>query len=98
MKVYKFWRFRRTEAWWRLSPDEQAAHLAKIQEARKKVGGKPIVTADPSWAEEQWAMCGVEEFPSLEAAIQYAQLQYDLSHARYFQGESWLATEYLPEE
>ena len=97
MKVYKFFRFKFTEAWWQLSSDEQAAHMAKIEEARKKVGCKLIVSATPYWAEEQWMGCGVEELPSVEAAMQYAQLLYDLSSARYFQGESWLATERPPE-
>ena len=93
MKVYKFWRYRLTEAWWQLASEEQEARLARIEEARKKVGCKLIVSATPYWAEEQWIMCGVEEFPNVEAAMQYAQLLYEIAQARYFQGESWLATE-----
>ena len=98
MKVYKFFRFSLTEAWWQLTPEEQAARLAQIEETRKKVGGKLIVSATPYWSEEQWMMCGVEELPSAEAVMQYAQLLYDQSHSRYFQGESWLATDYPPRE
>ncbi len=98
MKIYKFFRFRLTEAWWQLSSEEQSTRLAMIEEARKKVGCKLIVSATPYWAEEQWMMCGVEELPSAEAVMQYAQLLYEVSHSRYFQGESWLATEYPPKE
>lgn len=94
MKVYKFFRFTFTEAMWELSSEERKAYQARLDAALEQVGGKQILMATPYWSEEQWIGCGVEEFPSLEAAMQHAALLYDMSHPRYVQGESWLATEY----
>jgi hypothetical protein len=39
---------------------------------------------------------GVEEFPSVEAAQQHAQLLLDVGHFGYVEGESTLGTEWQP--
>ncbi len=95
-KVYKFWRMRPTEALYQLSEEEQNAYMAKVQEAREKVGGKSIVTCSTFWSDEEWLAYGVEEFPSIEAAQQHAQLLYEMNHYRYIEGESTLGVEWQP--
>ena len=39
--IYKFFQSRFTESWYQLSEVEQNAHLAKVQEALKKIGLNP---------------------------------------------------------
>jgi hypothetical protein len=94
--VYKFWRSRMKGAWYQLSEEEQNAPLAKAQEALEKVGAKTIVMATPVWANEEWTLCGVEEFPSVEAVQEHTQLLFDIDHHRYSEGESMLATKWPP--
>jgi hypothetical protein len=94
--VYKFWRTRLKEAWYQLSAEERNAHLAKLQEAVEKVGGKSLITCMAAWSTEEWLVCGVEEFPSIEAVQQHTQLLLGLGHFRYFEGESMLGTEWQP--
>jgi hypothetical protein len=96
MKVYKFWRATVTQAWWALTEEERAAHDAKVEAVLAQVGGTRIVLGTPAWANEEWMLCGVEEFPSVEAEIQHTMVLFELQHAKYMKGESWLAVEYPP--
>jgi len=92
--VYKFWRMRYKGAWYQLSEEEQNAHAAKIEEALEQVGGKRVIVCVTGWSDEKWIAYGVEEFPSIEAAQQHAQLLFDMGHLWYFEGESTLGTEW----
>jgi hypothetical protein len=94
--VYKFWRSRPKEAWYQLSEEEQNAHMAKSVQALETVGGKKIITCTPAWSTEDWLLCGVEEFPSVEAVQQHTQLLFDIDHFRHFEGESTLGSEWQP--
>jgi hypothetical protein len=94
--VYKFWRSRPTEAWYQLSEEEQNAHMAQVQEARRTVGGKTIIMCTPAWSAQQWLLCGVEEFPDVDAAQRHTQLLNELGHFRYTTGESMLSTQWPP--
>ena len=92
--IYKVFLGRLTEAWYQLSQEEQDNLMAKDAEALEKVGGKPVVVCDSSWASEQWPFFGVEVYPDIEAIQKYAQLQNDMNWARYFEGISALGTEW----
>jgi hypothetical protein len=94
--VYKFWRSTFTRAWYALSEEEQNEHSAQMQAALKQVGGKGILMCTPAWSAEQWMLCGVEQFPDVEAVYKHTQLIYELDHFRYVRGESWLASEWPP--
>ena len=95
--VFKFWMTRFTNAWYGLTEDERNAHLAKAREALAQVGGKSVITSMTGWSSEQWAFCGVEEFPDVAAVQEHTQLLYDLGHFRYFNGSSILGSKYSPE-
>ncbi|MFL7808784.1 MAG: hypothetical protein AB8I80_09150 [Anaerolineae bacterium] len=94
--VFKFWRMRYTGRWYQLSEEEQNAHGAKVEDALAEVGGKRIITCVTGWSDEKWIAYGVEEFPSVEAAQQHAQMLFDIGHLRYTEGESTLGTEWQP--
>ena len=95
-KVYKFWRAKPTEAWYQLSEEEQNKHTMQMQESLHKVGGKTLLQCAPVWASEEWLLCGVEEFPNIEAVQRHAEFSYQLNHFRYFNGESMLGTKWPP--
>jgi hypothetical protein len=87
---------RYTGRWYQLSEEEQNAHGAKVEDALAEVGGKRIITCVTGWSDEKWIAYGVEEFPSVEAAQQHAQMLFDIGHLRYTEGESTLGTEWQP--
>lgn len=95
--IYKFHQSKFTESWYQLTEAEQNAHIARQQEALKNVGGKTVLMCTPVWATEKWLMCGVEEFPNIEAVQNYAMLLYQMGHYRYFTSNSMLAVKYPPE-
>lgn len=94
--TYKFWMSKPTEAWYQLSEEEQNKHSAQLQDALQQVGGKTIIQCTPAWSAEQWLLCGVEEFPSIEAVQNHTELIYALDHFRYFEGQSMLGTQWPP--
>ena len=95
--VYKFWKAKLKEAWYQLSEEEQNQLFAQAQEMLHKVGGKTLILCTPTWSAEQWALCGVEEFPSAEAVQQHTEILYRLNHFRYLDTQSLLATKWPPE-
>ncbi len=94
--IYKFWMSRLTEAWYSLSEEEQNTLVAKTQGALENIGGKTIIMATPAWSAEKWMLCGVEEFPDIEAVQEHTQRLFELGHYRYMECTSMLATEWPP--
>ena len=92
--IYKFYQTRFTESWYQLSEADQNAHQAKSQEALKTVGGKTVLACTPVWSTENWLVCGVEEFPDIDAVQNYSALLHQLGHYRYFEGTSMLAVKW----
>ena len=90
--IYKLFLGKMTEAWHQLSADEQHALLAKVNAALDQVGGKRVVTCDPSWSTEQWHFWGVEEFPDIKTAMKHTKLLADLKWARYVETMTVLGT------
>jgi hypothetical protein len=94
--IYKFYQAIMTEAWYQLSEEKQNAHMAKTQEALKKLGGKTILTCTPAWSNEQWMLCGAEEFPDIDAVQNYTAMLNQLGHFRYVKGTSMLGVKWPP--
>ena len=90
--IYKFWQATFTEAWYQLSAEEQSQRLGKVQAALEQVGGKPVVTCETGWSNEQWQVFGVEEFPDIEAVIRHTKLLNELNWGRYLTSVSTLGT------
>lgn len=90
--IYKMFRADAKEAWYQLSKDEQDAMFAKVDEARKSVGGKVIIYCNSAWHSEKWLFWGVEEFPSIEAVQEYAKCLEDLNWFRYADSDVLLGT------
>ena len=72
--VYKLWMIRLTPAARQLSEEEMAASIAKTDEALAKVGGRRVIVCKSRWAAEQWDSFGIDEFPSIEAEQEFADL------------------------
>jgi len=94
--IYNLWMMRPTEAYFRLSEQERAALAAKSADALKQVGGKTILMCTPMWSAEQWALFGVEEFPSIEAVQKHTELLYGSEGSRYAESVSMLGTQWPP--
>ena len=94
--VYKMWMSKYTESWYKLTKEEQDKHGAKIAEALKSVGGELLMLKVSVWSSEKWLAWGVEKFPSIEAAQQYALLLVNMNHYLYLEAESYLGID-MPE-
>ena len=90
--IYKMFRAGIKEAWYQLSKEEQDAMFARIEEARKSVGGKTILFCNSGWNSEHWLYWGVEEFPSMEAVQEFAKCLDDLNWFRYIESDIMLGT------
>jgi hypothetical protein len=94
--IYKMFLARPSEAWHRLSPQEQSNLLGQVEAALEKAGGKSVVFCESSWASEQWPLFGVEEFPDIEAVQQHAKLLGELNWYRYVETSTLLGTAWEP--
>lgn len=92
--IYKMFYMRMKDAWFQLSKEEQNAMLAKLGDAMKSVGGKPVVMCESAWASEKWWVWGVEEYPSIEAIQEHTRCLEDLEWFRYCESETLLGTAY----
>ncbi|MGC9469551.1 MAG: DUF6616 family protein [Anaerolineae bacterium] len=90
--VYKVWKTRPTEAWYRLSKEARETHLAKMRAALEDVGGSSLLTCTSDWSSEAWRYFGIEFFPNTDAVKAYARRLHALDHYRYFRSESTLGT------
>ena len=93
MAIYKLWRGRFTEAWYRLPQDEQQQLMGKVVGALEQVGAKELVACESAWSNERWQAFGVEEFQDVEAEQRHQQILLELAWARYFDSETTLGTE-----
>ena len=91
--IYKVFLGRPTEAMYQLSQEEQNSLMAKVSETLEKVGGKPVVVCDSSWASEQWLFFGVEVYPDIEAVQKSTELLNELNWFRYMEAMTVLGTE-----
>lgn len=92
--IYKCWRGRFTEAWYRLAKAEQDDLLVKVQAVLDQVGGKTLIACMSDWANEGWMGFGVEEFPDIDAVQKHAALLNELNWHRYIASEHLLGTRF----
>ena len=90
--VCKLWMNRPREAFYQLSEEQLRTHQAKVEEAMEKVGAKTLVLLNTAWSVEQWAWCGVTEFPDIGAVQKYVGLLQELGHYRYIEALTILGT------
>ena len=90
--LYKLWQSKWTAAWYELSPDQQNALIAQVNEALERVGGKSIILCDASWTTEQWPVFGVEEFPNLEALQEHSAILASFNWPRYMESTTVVGT------
>jgi hypothetical protein len=92
--VYKLWMMKLTPAARQLSEEEMAAAVARTDEALAKVGGRRVMLCKSRWAAEQWDYFGIDEFPSIEAEQEFADLTE--SGAGYVESFSLLGIKWPP--
>ena len=90
--IYKVFMGRPLVPWYQLSPEEQQALLAKVDEAFKQAGGKRLVVCDSSWSSDNWRICGVEEFPDIEAVQRFTDAVNQFNWYYYVESTSVLGT------
>jgi hypothetical protein len=90
-KAYKFWRIKRwTEAWLQLPEEERNRIFAQMQKNLEDLGGRWILRCRCSWANEEYLAWGINEYPSLEAAVQDGDNLHQMGWERYLEAESML--------
>ena len=90
-KVYKLWRIKRwTEAWLQLTEEERNRIFAGMQKNLEDVGGRWILRCRSSWADEEYLSWGINEYPSLEAAVEDGENLRKMAWWRYLESESML--------
>ena len=92
MPIYRFYRFRWLDEWYRLSDEERETLLTRVGEARDIVSGHRIVECQSDWASETWHVFGIEEYPSVEALQEHRRLLERLSWFQYVEYESMVGT------
>lgn len=90
--IYKFWICRFLEPWYQLSKEEQDSLIAKLNDAKKKVGCTYPIICNTSWSSDQWSFGGIEEFPNIEAVQEFMAALQELNWFRYCEGTSVLGT------
>ncbi len=90
--IYKFFRVRWTDAWYQLSAAERNERFAKEAELREQLGVKNLAFCDPGWNNESWSLCGVHEYPSMDAVQKHYQGMVALGLFRYMESETMLGT------
>ena len=91
--VYKLSQGRFTEAWYRLSQEEQQRIFGLSRQALDTAGGKTLVICSAAWSNERWPIFGVEEFPDMEAVQRHTQLLTELTWGRYMESRTTLGTQ-----
>lgn len=90
--IYKMFRAGGKEAWYQLTKEQQDTMFAKLDEARKSVGGKVVIFCESGWHSEQWLLWGVEEFPNLEAVQEFSRSLMEMNWFRYVESDMLLGT------
>lgn len=90
--IYKFWKIRQTEAWYRLNEEEKRSKIALIEGARERVGNKTIFAADCRWSTDTWSHFGIDQYPSLESVKEFTSLLQDMDLFRYIDSSVILGT------
>ncbi len=90
--IYKFFRVRWTDAWYQLSEAERNEKFAGEAELRKQLGVKNLAFCDSGWSNELWNLCGVHEYPSMDAVQKHYHGMVSLGLFRYMESDTMLGT------
>ena len=82
-----------TEAWYQLSDADQKSWFEKLTAIVEGVGAKWLVACDSRWANEEYALWGVIEYPSLDACKQAIAENEKAGWYRYTSATSLLGIE-----
>jgi hypothetical protein len=91
--IFKVWFMKYTDAWYKLSKEEQNSLMAQVQASLKQAGGEYIMACSCVWSSEEWLGWGVEKYPSIEAVQQHALNLYKLNWFMYVEGKSYLGAD-----
>ena len=92
--VYQMFLMKMTEAWYRLSEEEQGRLMGVIRNSLEEVGAEAIATCDASWSTEPWQSFGLIKFPSLEALKRHREDSNKIEWSRYTDAMSVLGTKW----
>ncbi len=91
--IYKAFRVSFSEAWYRLSKDDQKSLIAKVNDALERVGGKAVIPlCDSTWSNERWEFFGVEMYPDMAALQKHSELLKAFDWARYHTHSTLIGT------
>ena len=93
--IYKVWMVKKyTDAFYKLTTEEQNKVLANAEQQLKAAGGESVVLCAAIWSSEDCVAWGVEKFPDIEAVQKHAQLLMDSGHYKYIESVSYLGTKW----
>ncbi len=82
-------RMRRTDAWYRLSKEEQDSLMAKIGQHREQVPEVKNIALLRAW-DSQWDYIIIDEYPDMETSFKLNDLDAEQNWRQYWEGEtSW---------
>jgi hypothetical protein len=81
-----------TEAWYQLSKAERDSLWAKVVEIDNRAGAKFHIACNSRWADEEYMLWAVAEYPSMEAYQQKVAELEAMEWWRYFSGKTILGT------
>jgi hypothetical protein len=83
--LYKMYVMRPNQAGFAATQEQSTAILAKMEQARNKVGLKILLGCACDWSSEPWVMFGVEQFASLEAEQEYTHILAEIGWLHYIE-------------
>ncbi len=81
-----------TEAWYRLSKEEQDNLWSKVEEVGKRAGEKWLIACNARWADESIDDWVVLEYPDMDAYQKKVKELEKLDWWRYFSAKTILGT------
>lgn len=90
LPVYKFFLTKQVDALLSMSLEQQQEAMQKHDEFLAQVGGKVLLIANCSWSNEEFDMFGFEEFPNLEAVIEFNDCLKSLNWFYYLPSKTYL--------
>lgn len=90
LPIYKLYLAKPTIEVSRATQEQVAEYSQKHNEFMAQTGGKILIAADMVWSSEEYATFGIEEFPNLEALIEFHDCLKTLDWFSYFTSKSYL--------
>jgi hypothetical protein len=91
--IYKVWFMKYKEPWYKLTPDEQNALMAKNMESQRQLGVELVTMQVCLWASEEWVGWGVEKYPDMEALQQHVNNLFNMNWFVYIESKTYLGTQ-----